>query len=60
MGDGIFLTDALRRHAEAGRVPPERLRPLPGWLFALLWLAATLLLGGLGWALFALDVEARR
>ncbi|MEU7874088.1 hypothetical protein [Dactylosporangium sp. NPDC049140] len=53
MSDGMFLEAALRRRAEAGRVPPERLRLLPGRLFAALWLAAVLLLAGLGAALLA-------
>jgi len=44
----MFLEAAVRRHAEAGRVRPERLRTPPGRLFAALWIVAALLLAGLG------------
>ncbi|GAA2348635.1 hypothetical protein [Dactylosporangium salmoneum] len=53
--DGVFLAAAVRRHADAGRVEPERLRILPGRLFAALWLAAALLLAGLGAVLLAMS-----
>ncbi|GAA4252961.1 hypothetical protein [Dactylosporangium darangshiense] len=53
--DGVFLAAAVRRHADAGRVEPERLRVLPARLFAALWLAASLLLTGLGAVLLAMS-----
>ncbi|MET7426367.1 hypothetical protein [Dactylosporangium sp. NPDC005555] len=45
--DGVFLASAVRRHAEGGRIPPERLRILPTGLFVGLWIAVTLLLAAL-------------
>ncbi|MGI5240493.1 hypothetical protein [Dactylosporangium sp. CA-139066] len=50
--DGVFLAAAVRRHADAGRVEPVRLRVLPSRLFAALWLAAALLFIGLAAVLF--------
>ncbi|MET7400957.1 hypothetical protein ABZS66_46505 [Dactylosporangium sp. NPDC005572] len=51
--DGVFLAAAVQRHAESGRVEPERLRVLPGRLFAGLWAAAVTLLTALSAVLVA-------